>query len=336
MARGTYADRYASADSVEYESVPAHRRLRRLDLARGWVGLQRNVTRSQLAPMLVEQRTWDPSVVFTHNLPELVGLIDTNRHRAVLYAHNQLLRTYSRREAGRLLARASAVVCVSEWLLRDTLRFVPRGMDERFVTVHNGVDIERFHPGETDRRGDRLNVVVVGRVIPVKGADVALKALAILNRDDVALTVVGSQGFDPGAPLTRYERSLRELAQRVRSSVRFVRSVPRDEVAALIRQADVMVVPSRWPEPFGNTAIEGLASGLAVVASRVGGLPEVVGDAGLMVEPGDPEALAAALGRLADDSQLLDHLGRVGRARAVQRDWAWAARRLDEALVALT
>jgi glycosyltransferase involved in cell wall biosynthesis len=83
----------------------------------------------------------------------------------------------------------------------------------------------------------------------------------------------------------------------------------------------VLVVPSRWAEPSGLTLGEGLATGLPVIASRTGGIPEVLGSAGIMVEPNDPAELAAAIRRLVDDPGLRARLGREARAHAEAHDW---------------
>ncbi|MBM4369786.1 MAG: glycosyltransferase, partial [Deltaproteobacteria bacterium] len=90
---------------------------------------------------------------------------------------------------------------------------------------------------------------------------------------------------------------------------------PRDDVPALLAEADVLAVPSRW-EGFGIAALEGMAAGVPVVASDVGGLAELVGDAGVLVPPGNPRALRDALDRVLRDRDLARDLSRRGRERA--------------------
>jgi glycosyltransferase involved in cell wall biosynthesis len=92
------------------------------------------------------------------------------------------------------------------------------------------------------------------------------------------------------------------------------------------------VVPSVWPEPFALTSLEGMAAGAAVVASDVGGVPEAVGGAGLLVPPGDDAALAAALAGLADDREALAAARRRARAHAEARDWSVVRAELDAVL----
>lgn len=331
VADGTYPDRYPSADPVGYPLAPARATDRYVDALAGRLGLPRPGVRRTLRPALAGQDAWTPGVVLAHNAPQLVPLVH-DRHAAVLYAHNLLLRTYSAREATRVLGRAAAIVCVSGALAEQTADHLPASLRDRLRVVPNGVDTSRFAPRADPARGDRLRVVFVGRMIPDKGADVLLEAVARLGRDDVELTLVGSQNFDAGATPSPFERDLRTRAAALGTRVRLLPFTPRAEVAEVYRQADVVVVPSRWAEPFALTVMEGMASGVPVVASAVGGIPEVMGDASVLVRPDDPDELAAALEALADDEPLRRRIGAACRAWALAHDWAWSRGRLDAVL----
>lgn len=334
VAEGTYPERHDSADVIGYVQAPLlPRGSRYADRVGGAVLHRRLRTRARLQPLVAQQDDWPPSTVLAHNQVELVGLTDARRHRAVLYAHNELLRTYLRREAGRVLARVGLVVCVSEFLADVTRARLPVGLRGRVVTVHNGVDCERFRPSPSSAENDgRLRVLFVGRVVHDKGADVLLDALARLGRSDVATTVVGSSGFAPESPLTDYERNLREMADRLAGPVSFVPFTPRAGVADLLRRHDLLVVPSRWREPATLTVGEGLASGLPVVASRVGGIPEVVAHQELLVPPDDSRALAGTLEWLATDQEARRRLASESRAHALKHDWHTTWQRLSSLL----
>src|SRR5690606_9195443 len=143
---------------------------------------------------------------------------------------------------------------------------LPPSLRDRVVVVRNGVDTAFFHPAD-DGPHDGLRVVFVGRMIPDKGADVLVDAVRRLGRDDVTLTLIGSTGFDPRAELSSFERAVRDATAALPGTVRLHPFLPRARVAAELRDADVVVVPSRWPEPFGLTILEGMASGAATVAS---------------------------------------------------------------------
>lgn len=335
VADGTYPDRYPSADVVGYRQAAGRRLDRYVDAAAGRLSLPRPGVQRELRPTVAAQDSWAPGVVLAHNAPQLVPLVH-ERHAAVLYAHNLLLRTYSRREADRVLGRAAAIVCVSGALAEQTADHLPARLRDRLRVVPNGVDTARFSPRADPARGERLRVLFVGRMIPDKGADVLVDAAALLGRDDVEVTVVGSQNFDAGAQPSPYERHVRERAAALGDRVRLLPFTPRAQVAEVYRQADVVVVPSRWAEPFALTVMEGMASGVPVVASAIGGIPEVMGDAGVQVRPDDPADLAAALAALADDESLRRRVGATCRKHALARDWAWARGRLDAVLAEAT
>jgi glycosyltransferase involved in cell wall biosynthesis len=336
VACGTYPDRYDSAEICEYNEVLAGRHDRRIDAVTGRLGLGRPRTRRRYAAALVDQADWEPSVVLVHNAPQAVGAVDASRHVPVLYAHNELLRTYSRTEAGRALENAAHIVCVSEFLADRTRGRLPPSLRERVVVVRNGVDTTFFHPTEDlePQPGGVVAIVYVGRVLHDKGADVLVRAVALLDDPAVRVTVVGAAGFSATAPLSTYEQELRRVAAPLGDRVTWSPFRPRAEVAAVLRGADVAVVPSRWPDPCPLTVLEAMASGVATVASRTGGIPEIAGDGVILVPPDDPEALAAELSVLVTDATLRTDLGR--RARASVRDWAAARSDLDAHLSATT
>jgi glycosyltransferase involved in cell wall biosynthesis len=328
VARGTYPDRYPSAVPVEYDLPESARADRYLDAAAGRLGLPRPGVRRGLRAALRTQNRLDDGVVLLHNAPQAVPLVE-GRHTPVLYAHNSLLRSYTHTEAGRTLERAAAIVCVSAALAQQTADHLPPSLHDRLRVVPNGVDTVRFRPRADPQRGERLRVLFVGRMIPDKGADVLLDAVLRLARPDLDLTLVGSQNFDAGAGPSAYQRDLTRRATALGDRVHLHPFTPRSRIAALFRAADVLVVPSRWAEPFALTVLEGMASGVPVVASAIGGIPEAMGGAGIPVPPDDPAVLATVLDALATDEGYRQRVGREGRARAEAGDWGWARQRLD-------
>ncbi len=193
----------------------------------------------------------------------------------------------------------------------------------RVDVVPCGVDLDHFHPdGPREPRTARPRIVVVSRMVPRKGIDDVIRALAALP--DAELVVAGGPQHDQlhGDPELR---RLRAVARRcgVADRVCLRGALPRAEVAALLRSADV-VACTPWYEPFGIVPLEAMASGVPVVASAVGGMLDSVvhGVTGLHVPPRDPPALAAALGRLLGDEGFRARLGRQGRRHAVDH-YAW-------------
>ena len=168
-----------------------------------------------------------------------------------------------------------------------------------------------------------------------KGAGVVIDAFRRLDRDDLTLRIVGSQGFDAGAALSDFELEIRRAAEPLGDRVEFTPFVPRDQVARILGESDIVVVASTWREPLGLTALEGMAAGAAVIASDVGGIPEAVRGAGILVPPGDAGALATALDELAGDPELLRRTADACRARAEELDWSHAASALASAVRAV-
>ncbi len=326
VADGTYPDRYDSATPIGYPTRPGPTGLARLaDRAIGRIAGARPWSRAELRPLVAGQRGWPPGFVLAHNLVELTALIDPRRHRPVLYAHNDLLRRYARPGLARTLAHAAAIVCVSEFLADQLAATLPRSLHDRLAVVVNGVDCETFRPAATPAEHDGVVVGFVGRMIPDKGADVLIRAAGRLASRDLRLTIVGSAGFDARAPLTGYERELRRTAAELGVPCDFRPFTDRRRLPELLRSFDALVVPSRWPDPCPLAVGEGLATGLPVIASRAGGIPEALGGAGALVPPGDEAALAEQLERLADPVERRQ-LGAAARHHAERHDWSWAWR----------
>ena len=185
----------------------------------------------------------------------------------------------------------AAMVCpVSEDLASHIRAVAPQA---RLAAVPNVVDTDTFRPGDAvnHRRPPRL--ITVGSLVEIKGHRHLVRALARLRerKQDVPLTIVGD-GPLRGA-LERYARDLG-----VADLVAFAGVLTKQRVAAALREADIFVLSSLW-ENMPCAVLEAMSTGLPIVATRVGGLPEVIGRReGLLVPAGDPEALAAGLARM--------------------------------------
>jgi glycosyltransferase involved in cell wall biosynthesis len=217
--------------------------------------------------------------------------------------------------------RADRVVAVCDSLGQLALRTWP---DLRYTVVPNGVDLTLFHPADpaTPRLSKRIRCVAVARLIERKGLGDLIRALAMLERGRFELEIVGG-GSD--------QRVLRDLATRlgVADEVLFSGPLPRAEVAERYQAADLFTLPSS-AEAFGNVFAEALASGLPIVGSTTGGIPDLVdhGSNGLLVPPGDVQALAGAIRYLADDPELRAEMAVRNRARAeTTLEWAQVTRR---------
>jgi glycosyltransferase involved in cell wall biosynthesis len=207
----------------------------------------------------------------------------------------------------------------------DTLGVPP----ERTRVIYGGADPVRFRPGR-DAAGGRDGVLYVGRITPHKGVDRLLRALP----QGAALTVAGSTGHDPRPPERDYPSLLHRLATGRR--VRFIAPVAEDDLPALYRRAAVFVLPTvettcyggsvAVTELLGLSVLEAMASGTPVVASRTGGLPELVrdGETGFLVTPGDVPELRDRLDRVLGDPALARRMGSAARELVLDR-FTWPA-----------
>jgi D-inositol-3-phosphate glycosyltransferase len=204
----------------------------------------------------------------------------------------------------------------------------------RIEIVPPGVDHAFFSPG--DRRGARAALALgdhpvllfVGRIQPLKGLDVAVRALAALPDRTAVLVVVGGASGPGGATEVAKVRALvDELG--VAERVRFVPPQPHHLLSTYYRAADVCLVPSR-SESFGLVALEAAACGTPVVAAAVGGLRTLVehGTTGYLVEDRDPDVFAAHAADLLGDHALAAKLGSAAATRARGYTWSTAAARL--------
>ena len=214
------------------------------------------------------------------------------------------------------VARSLApIITVSESARRDVSRDfgIP---PERFRVIPNGIDTELFHPLPGIPREAGRIIVTNSADMPLKGLTHLLQALpAVLKRHPGArLVVIGTPR--PGGAVERLVGALG-----LGGAIEFTGRVTDADFVRHYARASVAVVPSVY-EGFGLPAGEAMACAVPVVSTTGGALPEVVGDAGLLVPPADPPALAAAVLRLLDDPPLAGHLGRAGWAR-VHRHFTW-------------
>lgn len=235
-----------------------------------------------------------------------------------LYIHNdpQSIRGLKTpKERQRMLMRADYVVAVSEFIRQRLCEGVPATLCARVAVVPNTLDLTRFDP-ETEKYKE---ILFVGRLIPEKGAIPLLQALQIVlpRFPEWRARFIGAWHFGQTAAQYPHEHELLAMLQQseMRDRIHFDWYQPYGVTTAAFNRAAIAVVPSLWMEPFGRTALEGMAAGCAVIASDRGGLPEVVAEAGVLVDP-TAENLAAALATLLSDDDYRQAIGALGAVRA--------------------
>jgi len=264
-----------------------------------------------------------PHVVTMHSLEPL------RPWKAEQLGGGYRLSTWCERDA---VESAAAVVAVSEGMRVDLLDAYPAVDPGRVRVIHNGIDATEYAPDPgtdvLERYGvdpDRPAIVFVGRITRQKGVPVLLKAAGDLDMDAQLVLCAGQPDTaELGDEVTRLVNDLR----RDRHGVTWLQGMlDRREVIQLLSHATAFVCPSLY-EPLGIVNLEAMACGTAVVASKIGGIPEVVADdeTGLLVPPDDPYSLAKALNELAGDPERAEAMGRAGRERAIaQFDWTTIA-----------
>ncbi len=295
---------HAQAEGRGYDLVHSHYWLS------GWAG------------QVLKERWGIPHVIMFHTLGEVK-----------LRFHPGEREHPHRLEAERQIALAAdRIVCASRGEKEALVRLygVP---PERVEVVPCGVDTGLFRPlGRASSRealglpGDLPIVLFVGRLEPLKGLDLLLRAHARLSVP-ARLVLVGGDERDEAL-----RQRLRALARRLGSEghVHFLPAVPHERLPLYYSAADVCAVPSRY-ESFGLVALESMACGTPVVASRVGGLQELVrhGETGFLVSPAQPEPFARCLERVLCDGELREALGRRARLLALGYQWPQVAERVE-------
>lgn len=214
------------------------------------------------------------------------------------------------------LRRAARVIALTP---SETEYLVTLGVErERIRVIPNGVDLAEFPaPREGGGEDGHVTVLFAGRCYPdQKGLEVLLRAMALVRSEGLRLRIVG-EDWGGHAVVSSLSREL-NLGDRVT----LVGRVDRPELLREFGRADVFVLPSLF-DSFPVALLEAMAAGLPVLATRVGGVPDVVEDGrtGMLVPPGDAASLARALDALAADESLRRSMGRAGRERSAAYAW---------------
>jgi glycosyltransferase involved in cell wall biosynthesis len=247
------------------------------------------------------------------------------------YLPNRMAYHYAHFMMGSAIRRSALVFTVSEASRSDILRFYPRSDPERLLVVPNAIDETILeHPGEEEmeRVMERYQirgrfVLYAGNIKPHKNLDRLIGAFALLKQrpghEDLKLVIIGDEISRHGF----LRRKVEECG--VRQDVRFFGFVPAHTLAALYRLASVFAFPSLY-EGFGLPPLEAMACGTPVVTSRISSIPEVVGDAAVLVDPHSVDDIAGGIERVLADEALRADLIARGRERVQHFSWERSVR----------
>ncbi|MBO0779590.1 MAG: glycosyltransferase [Ktedonobacteraceae bacterium] len=269
-------------------------------------------------------RIWDvPHVTMFHTLARLKELAsqDTGTEPALRLEMEQ-----------RLLQQADRIIAATDDERTQMMRHCG-ATAQRVTVIPCGVDLTLFQPHSKQAARTQLGLdpqrsvlLFAGRLDPFKGPDLLLRAAALMQEDAQVLIVGGKLSGDKDV------RALRQLASelRIRERVSFLGARPQQEMPQFYSAADVTVIPS-YHETFGLAAVESLACGTPVVATRAGGLTTVVrhGETGFLV-PRCPGFFAERLDTLLRDNELLASMQGASRASVAQFSWEHVAARVRE------
>jgi len=222
-----------------------------------------------------------------------------------------------------ILTRAGGRIVNSRGLLAKVNAAYP-GLE--FAVIPNGIDLDEFQPGPAREDGEPTQLLFVSRLVERKGLQFLLPALASLQRrgHDFRLRIVGD-----GPMLPQLEQMVGD--EGLWERVQIDGAVPHEALPAIYQDADVFVLPS-LAEGMANVMLEAIASGLAVVGTRVAGMDELVheGRNGWLVEAGEIGALESALAEAFANPEMTAQMGRASRALAEEMSWSRIARAYDE------
>ena len=216
------------------------------------------------------------------------------------------------------LARANRTITVSEFVKNNYLK----EYKEKVCIISPGVDTGRFKPSKNKIEKIPNNILFVAQLVKGhewKGLDYLLESINLIKEDieNIKLTVVGSGNY-----INHYKDKVNEL--RIKDNVIFKGRVSDDELVKEYQKANILVLPSYSnAESFGIVNLEAMACGIPIVASKIGGVPDVVkeGENGLLVPPRDSEALADAIIYLLENEDIREKMGKNGREKV--EDYSW-------------
>jgi glycosyltransferase involved in cell wall biosynthesis len=272
-----------------------------------------------------------PEIVHLHNAPQFADALIRKlpAARVILHMHNE--------KSDEVRSRIPALVGCSAYI-RDW--YATRGLlASRFSVLDNGVDVSAYPVRHSDfmhtmrrRHGipeDRFILLYVGRISPEKGPDLAALAMRRLDPRQYHLVVVGEwpEGNPEKSERVRFAQELKSLLGCVPATV--LGSIPPDEMPGIYALGDLLIIPSRFEEPFSMAAIEAMAAGLPVLAVRKGGMSEYMEDGSnaFLLDPNaSAQEVAAAVNNIAQDRGKRSRIASAARMMVQARfDWSRVA-----------
>ncbi|MDI2112156.1 glycosyltransferase family 4 protein [Commensalibacter nepenthis] len=289
--------------------------LRYLEISKNWfsIFMKNKAYRHGVAGFVKKYR---PCLIEIHNRPEIALFIAQRFPRipVTLTLHNDplLMRGLKTSIERKKMLRKVHVVAVSQWV-KD--RFLSHHVTGNVTILPNMIDFQEI-PAYVPITERQRTILFVGRVVADKGADLFVQICEQFLQIDPTWTVemIGADRFDVNSPQTPF---IQQLKQQIKSKQIYMTGyLPYDQVLQKMAHASAVIMPSRWSEPFGMTALEAMACGTPLLVSSVGALPQIVGQGGVFIDPKKTEQAAIMLSKLLNDIQLQQELSTKARQQA--------------------
>jgi glycosyltransferase involved in cell wall biosynthesis len=282
---------------------------------------------------------WNYEEIMQGNLPYFIDFIEKSSRASIMHGMNApFLAVVSPKPVvihihnwctlpkyqGYLEAYASAhYIFNSHFMKKLFLKKYPDIPEENCFVIWYGINTDMFCPKQKNP-SEPVNILYASSWSEHKGIYVLLDAIKLLEkrRRDFIVNLAGSPYLHDFGQNLKYQKDnelvIKSLIKKLKS-VKVIGLVPHENLPEVYGNTDIAVFPSLWKEPFGLVNLEAMSCGVPVVASKTGGIPEIVAkDCGILVKPGDAQALAKALERLIENPKLRERMGLSGRKRALK------------------
>ena len=217
-----------------------------------------------------------------------------------------------KRLSKKIWENAKAVITNSQGLKDLALKSCLK-QEQKIEVIYNGVDIKEFTPNECKKKNDKLVLISTGRLITRKGYSFLIEAIADLST--IELWLIGDGNL---------KEELENQAKNQNAQVKFLGKKNHEEIAGLLKQADVFVLPS-LNEGMSNSILEAMACGLPIITTDTGGSVELIKDNGFIVEKKSPESIKEAVIKISNNAELINFMSKMSRNVAEKMSWTKVA-----------